>query len=227
MAHDSKLHPFHLQGEIIAKYHDCLLLQHQPNLEFFYEVMQQGFGGEAVFFKAWNMFPVSLQFSLVRSAAYRAHYMLVYHSSANLPPAIIGVPSKMSVEDSEFHLTLRQHVMTGEDLSQAALQLEIVVCSVLKLLEKGYLSRSQHLTFEEEPALSVKARDNMYMTSAAYFWGCLSQVADRFLIIRFFDFVSRSRLRPYAVFPLSTLMNLATSWRLIDRSLRKSVSAIS
>ena len=125
----------------------------------------------------------------MRSAAYRAHYMLVNHSSTNIAPAIIGVPSKMLVEGSMPHPTLRQHVMTGEVLSQAALQLENVVWSVLKSPEKWYLGRSQYLTFEEKPTLLVKALDNKHMASAANFWGCSSQVADRYLRIRTNDFV--------------------------------------
>lgn len=203
-AHDSKLHPFHLHGEIIAKYHDCLLRQHQSILDYYYEVIQQGFGGEAVISKAWNKLPVSLQFSFVRSAAYRAHYMLVNHSSTNTAPAIIGVPSLMLVEGSMPHPTPRQHVMTGEVLSQAALQLEIVVRSVLKLPDKWYFGRSQYLAFVDKPTLLVKALDNKYMASAANFWGCSSQVVDRYLRICTYDFVltrsvNRSLLADFCV----------------------------
>ena len=40
--------------EFIAMYHKCLVRQHQVDLDFLYEFMQQGLGAEAEFFKAWN-----------------------------------------------------------------------------------------------------------------------------------------------------------------------------
>ena len=62
--------------------------------------------------------------------------MLASHSRSHLTPAILGFPSKVLVEDAKFHPTISQHIASGELLAQAALQVELVVCAVLGLLEK-------------------------------------------------------------------------------------------
>ena len=109
--------------------------------------------------------------------------MLVNPFSTNISPAFIGLPCLISFSGSMPHPTLCQPVMTGDVLSQATLQLEIFLSSVPKLPKKGYLGTSQYLTFEVKPALLVKVLGNKYMTSAAYCWGCLAQVVDRYFWI--------------------------------------------
>jgi hypothetical protein len=115
-----------------------------------------------LFHEKWNKLHVSLQNSFFRSAAYRAHHMLASHSRSNFAPAILGFPTNVLVQDSKFLPNISQHVMTGELLAQAALQLELVVCSVLGLPEKWYIGRSQYPHFEEKPALpNAKNNNNM------------------------------------------------------------------
>ena len=187
-AHNSKLHSFLLRGVFIAKFHECLVRQHQAYFDYFYEFMQQGFDVEAAFFYAWNKFLVSLLSSFVRSDAYRAHYILASLSSTNIAPTIIGLPSMLLVRGSMPLPTRRQHDMTGEMLSLSALLPDIVVSSVLKLPKKWHLGRSQYLTLHCKPALLVKVLDNKFIASV-YFWGCHAQVLDYHFRVRNNDIV--------------------------------------
>jgi hypothetical protein len=95
-------------------------------------------------------------------------------------------------------------------LAQAALQLELVVCSVLGLPEKWYIGRSQYPHFEEKPAVPSKALNNKYVSFAANFWGCLSQVVERYMKIRTNDFVHTKSTKSVRRF-LPTLDTLGNS----------------
>ena len=89
-------------------------------------------------------------------------------------------------------------------------KLIIVVCSVLGLPEKWYIGRSQYPHFEEKPAVPSKALNNKYVSFAANFWGCLSQVVERYMKIRTNDFVHTKSTKSVRRF-LPTLDTLGNS----------------
>ena len=91
----------------------------------------------------WGGMSSALQSLHMRIACFDAHKKLYDHSVSSGGPAILGCPDPDLVVDYKFAPNLVEHVVCGEFLAQAALQIEMLICNVSGLKHKLYFGRSQ------------------------------------------------------------------------------------
>ena len=104
--------------------------------------------------------------------------MLTNHAMMEDGPAILGHPTRELATDPKFKVYLQAHVQAGELLAQAALQTELLICSVCDVNTTLYIGRSQYPMFQNKAICMKLPLDDKFTSPAANFWGVLGHMID-------------------------------------------------